>query len=136
MSRMKEQEAAIRQRIGEVDAEIANLTGLRNGMIEALGLIGGDVSAMSVSTPRSANDAPRSRSRGVKEAVLGIVTKAGDRGLSVNEVLEQAQADGVHLDRGSVSSLLSRLKREGTLTMDEGRYSPKKANAGWGAPMH
>lgn len=136
MSRMKEQEAAIRNRIGEINAEIAKLSGQRDGLVEALGLIGADVSAMSVSASPAVSDAPRTRTRGVKDAVLGIVTKAGDQGLSVNDVLERAVGDGVHLDRGSVSSLLSRLKREGTLTMVDGRYSPKKASSGWGTPMH
>src|SRR5579875_3207505 len=103
MSRMKEQEAAIRQRVAEIDAEMAELRGKRAGLVESLALWGVDTSALNANVSKPV-EAPRSRTRGVKEAVLDIVTKAGDAGLTVNDVLERAEANGVHLDRGSVSS--------------------------------
>ena len=64
----------------------------------------------------------RQRSRNVKETVLSIVTDSGTVGATVIEVLETAMARGAHLERGTVSSLLSRFKREGALDMRDGRY--------------
>jgi hypothetical protein len=65
---------------------------------------------------------PRERARNVKDIVLGLLADAGATGLSVNQVLEKARAKGFELDRGTVSSLLSRLKREYTLNLDTGQY--------------
>ncbi|MGJ0503286.1 MAG: hypothetical protein ACR65X_05960 [Methylocystis sp.] len=64
----------------------------------------------------------RERARNVKDTVLGMLAEAGERGLSVNQILDIAKNKGIDLDRGSVSSLLSRLKRESTLDMKEGQY--------------
>jgi hypothetical protein len=64
----------------------------------------------------------RDRARNVKDTVLGLLADAGDGGLSVNQVLERARTKGIELDRGTVSSLLSRLKREYTLDLETGRY--------------
>jgi predicted transcriptional regulator of viral defense system len=50
------------------------------------------------------------------------VQNAGSQGINANGVIDNAKSIGVHLDRGSVSSLLSRLKREGVLSMVDGRY--------------
>jgi hypothetical protein len=65
---------------------------------------------------------PRERTRNVKDIVLGLLADAGTGGLSVNQVLEKALAKGSELDRGTVSSLLSRLKREHTLDLETGQY--------------
>ena len=53
--------------------------------------------------------APRSN---VKQAVLDLLVNVGAQGLNAAKAVEMAAADGVALDRGSVSSLLSRLKNE------------------------
>jgi hypothetical protein len=64
----------------------------------------------------------RVRGHNVKNTVLGLVSAAEASGLSVNQVLDGAKVKGIVLDRGTVSSLLSRLKRENTLDMKDGRY--------------
>jgi len=57
----------------------------------------------------------------IKDAVLGLLSEHRD-GLSVNEVIEMSEARGQLLDRASVSSLLSRLKREQVLATEGGKY--------------
>jgi hypothetical protein len=64
----------------------------------------------------------RDRNYNVKDTVLGLVSAAGAVGLSVNQVLDNAKGKGIKLDRGTVSSLLSRLKRENILDMKGGQY--------------
>lgn len=80
------------------------------------------ISVMEGNEYRPVQDTPRNRSRNVKDTVLGLLAEAGRNGLSVNQVIDFARAKGVDLDRGTVSSLLSRLKRESTLDMKDGQY--------------
>jgi hypothetical protein len=99
----------LRQRERDVDA-------LRNklkGIDAAIAAIGGD---------GQASNARSKTRRNVKRTVLEIITEAGRDGVTSNEVTDRAAVMGRQLDRGSVSSLLSRLKREGTLTFDGERY--------------
>jgi CRP-like cAMP-binding protein len=63
-----------------------------------------------------------SRRTNVKRTVLGIIHDAGTLGVNAVEVVNSAAAKGISLDRASVSSLLSRLKREKTLTFNGERY--------------
>jgi hypothetical protein len=72
---------------------------------------------------------PRIKNRNVKDTVLGLLANASETGLTVNEVLEHAESQGKHLDRGSVSSLLSRLKREAVLDLVDGSYRVKNPSA-------
>jgi hypothetical protein len=60
----------------------------------------------------------------VKGTMLSIINDAGKAGVTASEVVERANAMGRSLDRGSVSSLLSRFKREGLLSFDGARYFP------------
>jgi hypothetical protein len=46
---------------------------------------------------------------------MEVIHEAGKGGVTAVEVVDRAAAKGRTLDRASVSSLLSRLKREGTL---------------------
>ena len=54
--------------------------------------------------------------------VLEFLADAGAAGVTVNEVLDRGSARGVPLARASISSLLSRLKRQGRVAGDGGRY--------------
>lgn len=71
--------------------------------------------------------------RGVKRAVLEIVNAAGSVGVTATEVMERAAKNGKALEKGSVSSLLSRLKSDGILTFDGEKYRPASPN-GQGKP--
>lgn len=70
-------------------------------------------------------DAPKQRqsgARSTKRTVLDLLQEVGTSGLNATTAVEIAHRRGVTLDRGSVSSLLSRLKKDGVLTYDGDRY--------------
>lgn len=69
--------------------------------------------------PKMKIRAPRSN---VKQTILELLTKAGDAGLNAALAVETAAKAGVTLERGTVSSLLSRLKNEGVVTYDGALY--------------
>jgi hypothetical protein len=114
------------QRLGELRArlvaEIAErergLHALQNkllGIDAAIAAINGDTTGLNSSVPTS-------RRRNVTRTVMEIIEEAGANGVTAGEVLDRAAAKGKTLDRASVSSLLSRNKREGLLTFDGERY--------------
>jgi hypothetical protein len=62
--------------------------------------------------------------RNVKRTVMELVQEAAKAGITAAEVVDRAKVKGRDLDKASVSSLLSRFKRDGTLTFDGERYYP------------
>lgn len=100
--------------IKEIDALQNQLIGVRR----AMKLVSGEVilENMPASEPRRKSPSP------IKDAVIGLISEFRDSGLSVNEVMELSAKRGTPLDRASVSSLLSRLKRELVLTSSDGKY--------------
>jgi hypothetical protein len=69
--------------------------------------------------PKARLRAPRSN---VKQTVLDMLERAGAVGINAAMAVEQAAQQGVSLERGTVSSLLSRLKNEGIVTFEGGVY--------------
>jgi hypothetical protein len=67
--------------------------------------------------------------RNVKKYVFDTVIDHGDRGVNATEIVAQGRLEGLYLNGSSVSSLLSRLKREGTLKLVNDRYYPAKSDA-------
>jgi hypothetical protein len=65
---------------------------------------------------------PRRIRLGVKSFVLDLLSELGTTGLNAATAVEIGERRGVHLDRQSVSSLLSRLKNEGIVVYDNERY--------------
>ena len=100
----------------QIKAEIAALHNQLKGLEMAMALLNDE--DHKIETPV----ATRPRSKNVKETVLTLVQNAGIDGINVNGVLDNAKDIGIHLDRGSVSSLLSRMKRENVLDMVDGKY--------------
>lgn len=68
----------------------------------------------------------RAKKGSVKQAVLHLLEEAGERGLNANTAITKAKERGVKLDRGSVSSLLSRLKADGIVSYEDEFYRLKK----------
>lgn len=68
---------------------------------------------------REANGEPKVKLRAprsnVKQAVLDLLEKVGTEGLNATMAVDMAANAGVTLERGTVSSLLSRLKNEGVV---------------------
>lgn len=67
-----------------------------------------------------------SRRSGVKGYVLDLLKERGSAGLNAQLAVEIAGRRGVLMDRGSVSSLLSRLKQEDVLHYDGSLYRLKE----------
>ena len=63
-----------------------------------------------------------SRRTGVKGFVLDLLRERGADGLNAAVAVEIASRRGVLMDRGSVSSLLSRLKQDEVVTYDDNMY--------------
>jgi hypothetical protein len=69
--------------------------------------------------PKTKLRAPRSN---VKKTILELLEQAGDAGLNATSAVETAARSGISLERGTVSSLLSRLKNEGVVVYDGSVY--------------
>lgn len=67
--------------------------------------------------------APRSN---VKNLVLNLLEEAGEAGLVATSAVEMAEKRGEHLERGTVSSLLSRLKHDQIVRYDGNAYRLSK----------
>ena len=62
----------------------------------------------------------------VKSRVLEMLETQGRNGLNAAKAVELSEAGGEPLDRGSVSSLLSRLKQDGVVAYDGKNYRLKR----------
>jgi hypothetical protein len=103
---------------------VAELEALRNkisGLDIAIGLL------ETGSAPTDAATRVSGRKPKTKKLVLELLDEAGSAGLVATEAVERAAARGVKLDRGTVSSLLSRLKKDGVVDYDGDKYRAKKA---------
>lgn len=80
----------------------------------------------------------KERPKNVKGTVLKLLEDAGLVGMTAAEVVETALQRGIHLEKSTVASNLSRLKLDGQLDFRDGRYVFRAAAApatGWGKPM-
>jgi hypothetical protein len=71
------------------------------------------------------DDSGRARRGAVKEALYDLLKEAGKTGLNAHSAVEIAKRRGIELDRGTVSSTLSRMKRDGAVDHDGERYRLK-----------
>lgn len=65
---------------------------------------------------------PRTKRGDVKNYLLHLLEAAGTTGLNAVTAVEMAAQKGTDLDRGTISSLLSRFKRDGVVEHDGERY--------------
>jgi DNA-binding transcriptional ArsR family regulator len=77
--------------------------------------------------------APRSN---VKQTILELLENVGEAGLNAATAVETAAKAGITLERGTVSSLLSRLKNEGVVVYDGSVYRLMKFKPGSGPNVH
>lgn len=77
--------------------------------------------------------APRSN---VKQTILELLQKAGANGLNAASAVETAAKAGMNLERGTVSSLLSRLKNEDVVGYDGSVYRLKASVPDKGPNVH
>lgn len=105
-----------RQRL---EAQIEALKQQLIGLNRAIALLNGEEAVEAQSQQQPKERKPRSS---VKEVVLKLLEESRDAGLTANETVDLAAQRGIALDRGSVSSYLSRLKREGVLVLRDSKY--------------
>jgi len=106
----------LEERRRQLDAEINQLM-VRRAEIDLM-------IARGTGQAESPTNEPPKRRRNVKKTVMELVSLAGTDGVTAVEVVDRAKALGRDLDRGSVSSLLSKFKAQGALTFDGERYYP------------
>lgn len=110
VKRLTEERASLLKQIENLQSEL-------KGLDRAIRLMSGD-SGGSEAT----GSVKGSRGKNVKETILTLVTAASPTGQSVSDLMDEARMKGIKLERASVSSLLSRLKKEGVLHMEGGKY--------------
>jgi hypothetical protein len=115
MQRLEELRAMLLAEISEKERGLHFLQNKLLGVDAAIAAVNGSITGLN-SAP------PPSRRRNVTRTVMEVIEEAGSNGVTAAEVIERAAARGKSLDRASVSSLLSRNKREGLLTFDGERY--------------
>lgn len=119
---------AIEEEIVRVRMERDALTNRLEGLETALRLAKGEASPNFVDLEKG-----RQKRGNVKTAVLDAVTASGEKGVSVTECVADAKSrSGLDLDRGSVSSLMSRLKKDGVFFYNGDRYRLKE----YAGPRH
>lgn len=79
------------------------------------------------------DDAPKTS---VKNTLIALLEEAGMKGLNSSLAIQKAARRGIKLERGSVSSMLSRFKRDGIACYDGERYRLKQyLDKGFGDAM-
>ncbi len=101
--------------VARVDAEIARLQALREGLLRAKVLISGE-------TPATPNVDGRKRSPNIKPLILDYMKSVEARGATSIEVSAIIKERVPTVAKDSVGSILSRLKADGALAYDGERY--------------
>ena len=113
---------ALQEKREAIEAKILALQNQLEGLNMAIAVVSGQghepASIIRTKPPRGKN---------VKDTVLSLVESSGVDGINAIGVVETAKNMSIHLERASVSSLLSRLKKEGVLNMVDGKYFVPKA---------
>ena len=93
-------------KLADIQAQIERLKAQEELLLELLG------ENKNVKRPRA----------NVKQTVLDLLERVGTAGLNASVAVEMAKQDGTRLERGSVSSILSRLKSDGVVHYDNTVY--------------
>jgi len=111
--------AKIQKLLDKRDQLQAELEALRNKIIGvelAITLLEGDAMPAVEQSPT------RLPKTSVKPTLIDLLREVGASGLIASTAVEIAAKRGISLDRNTVSSLLSRLKRDGLVDYDGERY--------------
>ena len=122
MSRIKDK-ANMKRLIEQRDQLLTEMEAIKNkiaGLEMAISLLDGD-SASIENSPKK-----RGRRGNVKDVLLTLLMESGTSGLNANNAVEIAARRGIDLDRASISSLLSRFKRDNIVQYDGEKYRLKQ----------
>lgn len=112
---MEQRRAIERQR----DRLLIEIEALRNkvaGLELALSLMGAESGQAS-----EGREKPK-ETRGLRQTIADLLREAGTTGLNATSAVEVAQRRGIHLDRQSVASTLSWMKKDGEVAYNGDRY--------------
>lgn len=112
-----------------LNAEVEAIKARIEGLNFAIATIEGDAPTTRPTTRANGATAPRKRGKNVKATVLAIVERSALAGVTAADVLAGAERMGNPLERTSVSTLLSNLKRAGVLEYKGDRYRMKAGKA-------
>lgn len=115
MARMSNQMKMLNDRLEQVRREIEKLKANDAMLLDMIGEVSGEPKVKS-----------RARRSNVKQTVLALLEQVGATGLNAALAVELAAQSGTSLERGTVSSLLSRLKNEGVVVYDGTVYRLKQ----------
>lgn len=115
MARISNQMKMLEERLEQVRREMEKLKAQETLLLDMIREASGE--------PKVKPRAPRSN---VKQTVLALLESVGATGLNATTAVEMAAKDGMSLERGTVSSLLSRLKNEGVVVYDGTVYRLKQ----------
>ena len=120
MASPKQQLQKLHDTLAELEAELEALKNKKAGVQLAI-----DVLERDDSDDDTVEDNGRARRGAVKEALFELLKEAGKTGLNAHSAVEMAKRRGIELDRATVSSTLSRMKRDGAVDHDGERYRLK-----------
>jgi hypothetical protein len=112
----------LREQVQRIESEIRSLQDKRSGLVLAISVLTGQ----PVPVDNAADTTARRARLPLKDIVLRMTEAHSERGIVAADIVEIGKAEGLELDRNSVSSLLSRFKKEGVLTREGGRYRPAR----------
>lgn len=121
---MAAKKADMQRLLEQRDQLLREIEALRNkvaGLEMAIALLDEEGSNKTPKTDHSGRE-----KRSVKRVVLDFLEEVGTTGLNAATAVEIANRRGITLDRGTVSSLLSRLKRDEIAVFDGHMYRLKK----------
>lgn len=122
--------ADMQRLIAQRDQLIKEIEALRNkvsGIEMAISLLEGDTAVAPTGKRQS----------GLKTLILGMLEEVGTTGLNAASAVELANRRGQTIQGGSVSSTLSRFKKDGVVEYDGERYRlPKYVRKGDSGQVH
>lgn len=110
----------LREQLATVQGEIKALQGKEAGLKAAIAIVSDEPTAPDDVKPANGRRSP------IKDTVLRLTQAHAEQGVVAADIVHLARTEGVTLDRNSVSSLLSKFKRDGVLDYDGKVYRPKR----------
>jgi hypothetical protein len=110
------------ERRAELVAEIEALQNKMLGLDMAIALFDGEDTLPVATGP----GIPPARRQTAEHLLLELLREAGSAGLNAYIVADIAARRGVRVNRSSMSSMLSRMKRDGLLVYEDARYKLKE----------
>lgn len=113
----------LREELAKVEGQLRELNGRKEGLLLALAVVSDEEIAVSpFVVPDVQPQLGRKSRQPIKEVVLRILTERGEEGANAVDIVDLARAQGLELDRNSISSLLSRFKKDGVVQHDGKKY--------------